>query len=138
MRSEKQGTAFLKGGSSITLRTTSAGLIFPSLVDVSQEAGENFFQMDHHLTVFIQVAAKGIRDVTTTQSVIGDEFSDEINLVFRLWKVIQDRGHVVAAEGEDVRGGLHKINGHRLAAMAGKIHPALLRQGHAVLAGLLP
>ncbi len=134
----KQGRAFLESGSSITLRATSAGLIFPSLINVGQEAGKGLFQMNHHLAIIFQVATKGIRDVTTAELVVSGKFGDQINLVFGLWKIVQNGSQMAAAQGKDVRGCLNKIDRHRLAAMGGKVLALFLGQGHAVLAGLLP
>lgn len=127
----------LRKGSSITLRATSAGLIFPGLVNVGEEAGEALFEQFLDLAIVLQVATEGVGDVFAAQAVIGGEFGDEIDLVLGLGKVIQDGRQVPTTEGKDVASLLHEVDRHRFAAMAGEVLAMLLCQSDAVLARLL-
>lgn len=110
---------------------------FPGLLDEGMNAGQEFFEVLLHLLVFFEIAAKGITDIATAQTIIRRELAQEIDFFFRL-RIFRKQGRQVRApERKDVRGFFDQVDGDGPAFVTAEVEALGLGQCDAMPAGVL-
>ncbi len=107
----------------VVLLGTSAGLLvrFPGLLDVGEDAGQEFFEVLEGFLVGGPAGTEGVNDIAATEGVVLGELGDEVGFVRGGGEIHLQSGEMVAAHGEDVGGALEELPRDGAAAVAGEI-----------------